>query len=79
MDIPMLASGPLKVIRDAARVVQRKANLMIERVSANTLSTMVGLPGMIVTEYAIEQEVLHVFWHPEHEVALCPRCGKMSE
>ena len=70
MDILMLASGPIKVARDAARAVKRKANLMIERVSANTLSTLLGLPGMIVTEYAIEREaereVLHVFCHPEH-------------
>ena len=83
MDILMLASGPIKVARDAARAVKRKANLMIERVSANTLSTLLGLPGMIVTEYAIEREaereVLHVFCHPEHEFALCPRCGQKSD
>lgn len=38
---------------------------------------------MVVTEYAIEQqegrEVLHIFCHHEHEVAMCPRCGEMSE
>jgi transposase len=55
---------------------------MIERVSANTLSVLLGLPGMIVTEYALEREagreVLHIFCHPEHEVAPCPGCGQMS-
>ena len=38
---------------------------------------------MVVTEYAIERqegrEVLHIFCHHEHEVAMCPRCGEMSE
>ena len=83
MDVPLLASGPIKVIRDAARAVKRRAHLMIERVSANTLSVLLGLPGMVVTEYAIEREagreVLHIFCHPEHEVAPCPRCGQMSD
>lgn len=37
---------------------------------------------MVVTEYAIEpqegREVLHIFCHHEHEMALCPRCGQVS-
>ena len=83
MDVPLLPSGPIKRIRDAARAVKRRAKLVIERVSANTLSTLLGLPGMIVTEYAIEREaereVLHIFCHHEHEVAPCPRCGQVSD
>jgi transposase len=83
MDTPLLPSGPIKVIRDAARAVKRTVNLVIERVSANTLSTLLGLPGMVVTEYALERgadrEVLHVFCRHEHEVALCPRCGQVSD
>ena len=83
MNIPMLPSGPIKVVRDAARAVKRTANLMIEQVKASTLSTLLGLPGMIVTEYALERqegrEVLHVFCQHEHEVGLCPRCGQVSE
>ena len=38
---------------------------------------------MVVTEYALErqgeQEVLHLFCHHEHEVAICPRCGQVSD
>ena len=38
---------------------------------------------MVVTEYALErqgeQEVLHIFCHSEHEVAMCPRCGQFSD
>ncbi len=83
MNIPLLASGPIKVVRDAARAVKRTAKLMIERVKASTLSELLGLPGMIVTEYALEQqegrEVLHVFCQHEHDVAICPRCGQVSD
>ena len=55
---------------------------MIKRVTAGTLSTLLGLPGMVVTEYAIEQqegrEILHIFCHHEYDVAICPQCGWTS-
>ena len=83
MNTPLLPSGPIKVIRDAARAVKRTASLMMEQVTANTLSKLLGLPGMVVTEYALERqegrEALHVFCHQEHEVAQCPHCGQMSD
>ena len=83
MDIPLLPSGPIKVIRDAARAVKRTASLMVERVTATTLSALLGLPGMVITEYALERqegrEILHIFCHHEHEVAVCPRCGQISD
>lgn len=83
MEQSLLPSGPIKIVRDAARAVKRTASLMVKRVTANTLSTLLGLPGMVVTEYALEQqegrEVLHIFCHHEHDVAMCPRCGEMSE
>jgi len=81
--LPLLPEGPKKVVRDAARAAKRTANLTIERVTTNTLSTLLGLPGLIVTEYAIErqerQEVLHVFCRHEHKMAICPRCGQVSD
>jgi len=82
MNTPLLLSGPVKVIRDAARAAKRTAGLMIERVTAGTLSALLGLPGMVVTEYAIEKqgerEVLHIFCQHEHEVAICSRCGRAT-
>ncbi len=82
MNTPLLLSGPVKVIRDAARAAKRTAGLMIERVTVETLSILLGLPGMVVTEYAIEKqeerEVLHVFCQHEHEVAICSRCGRAT-
>lgn len=82
MNQPLLPSGPIKVTRDAARAVKRTASLTMERVTANTLSALLGLPGMVVTDYALEQEaereVVHIFCHHEHEVASCPHCGQLS-
>ena len=83
MKTPLLLSAPTRVIRDAARAVKRKVGLMIERVTAGTLSALLGLPGLVVTEYALEpragdREVLHLFCQPEHAVAVCPTCGQVS-
>jgi transposase len=79
----LLPSGPIKSIRDAARAAKRTAGLMVKRVTADTLSILLGLPGMVVTEYALEKqdgrEILHIFCHHEHEVAQCPRCGQISQ
>ena len=56
---------------------------MFEGVTAGTLSTLLGLPGMVVTEYALEQqgvrEVLHIFCEHAHEVAVCPQCGQVTD
>ena len=46
MKTPLLLSAPTRVIRDAARAVKRKVGLMIERVTAGTLSALLGLPGL---------------------------------
>ena len=83
MNTPLLLSAPSRIVRDAARAVKRKAGLMIERVTAGTLSALLGLPGMVVTEYALEsradeREVLHLFCQHEHDVAVCPSCGQVS-
>jgi len=81
--LPLLPDSPVKVVRDAARAVKRTANLMIQRVTTETLNILLGLPGMVVTEYALErqgeQEVLHIFCQHEYEVAICSRCGQVSD
>jgi transposase len=82
MNTPLLLSGPTKIIRDAARAAKRTVGLAMERVTVGTLSTLLGLPGMVVTEYALEKqgerEVLHIFCDHEQEVGICPRCGRAS-
>ncbi len=80
--LPLLPKGQKKVVRDAARAVKQKANWVIEQVSTNSLSALLGLPGIIVTGYAIERregrEILHLFCRHEQETAVCPRCGQVS-
>jgi transposase len=82
MNTRLLLSEPKEVIRDAARAVKRTVGLMIERVTSGTLSKLLGLPGLVVSEYALEKqgerEVLHIFCQHEHEVAICPRCRTVS-
>lgn len=54
-NMPALPS-PAKVIRDAARAVRRVANLSMKKLSAETLNELLGLPGLVVTEYALEEQ-----------------------
>lgn len=76
--VPLLCA-PASIIRDAARATKRVAGLMIQKVTAGTLSELLALPGVVVTAYAIERQgeddVLHLFCAHTHGVALCPRCG----
>ena len=76
--LPHLPKPPKKTPRDAARAVKRVDTLTVQSVTATTLSDLLGLPGMIVTRFAIEEEnkeqTLHLFCDHEREVAICPRC-----
>jgi transposase len=71
--------NPPKVTNDAARAVKRAAGLTAQPVTTETLSQLLGLPGMTVTRFALEQqgaaEYLHLFCAHQHDVAVCPRCG----
>ena len=82
MDTIPLLGAPARVVRDAARAVKRVAGLAIQAVTAGTLTQLLGLPGLVVTEYALEKQgegdVLHLFCQHEHEVAVCSRCGVLS-
>jgi transposase len=78
---PLLLSPPDRaVIKDAARAVKRLDSLTIHEVTIGTLSDLLGLPGMRVTRFAIEQQgekqYLHLFCEHKHDVAICPRCLK---
>jgi transposase len=83
MGMVLLLSPPTGVIvKDAARAVKRVDSLMVQAVTAETLNELLGLPGMKVTRFAIEQqgeeEYLHLFCEHQHDVAVCPRCGKAT-
>ena len=74
----LLSPPPEAVVKDAARAVKRVGSLNIQVVTAETLSNLLGLPGMKVMRFAIERQgeekYLHLFCEHEHDVAICPRC-----
>jgi transposase len=83
MGMLLLLSPPTGVVvKDAARAVKRLDSLTIQAVTAETLNELLGLPGMKVTRFAIEQQgeerYLHLFCEHQHDVAVCPRCGKAT-
>jgi len=51
-----LLLNPPKVMNDAARAVKRTASLMVQPVTTETWSQLLGLPGMTVTRFALEQQ-----------------------
>lgn len=79
---PQLPALRKKFPKDAARAGKRTDSLHLREVTADTLSELLGLPGMRVIRYAIEEEPqersLHVFCEHTAEVALCPRCLTVS-
>jgi transposase len=82
MTTPLLVSKTIKVVCDAARAAKRQADLLVEKVTAETVNRLLGLAGMVVRTYAFEQqnerEILHVFCEQEYEVAICPQCGEIA-
>ena len=80
---PQLPAPREKLPKDAARAVKRIESLHLQAVTADTLSELLGLPGMRVIRYAIEKEdqerCLHVFCEHTQEVALCPRCLTVTD
>ena len=79
---PLLPPPSRKIAKDAAQAVKRVDSLTTQAVTAKTLSELLGLPGMKVTRFAVEEEnkeqYLHLFCEHEHDVAMCPRCLKAT-
>jgi transposase len=75
---PRLPPPSKKIAKDAAQAVKRVDSLTTQAVTAKTLSELLGLPGMRVTRFAVEEENkeqhLHLFCEHEHDVAICPCC-----
>ncbi len=78
----LLLSPPRQVvIKDAARAMKRVDSLAVEKITEETWSKLLGLSGMRVTRFAIEQQgeqkYLHLFCEHEQDVAICPGCKKV--
>lgn len=69
---------PPTIAKDAARAVKRIADPLFEPLIPETMTTLLGLAGMRVSEYYIEvqagQQYLHLFCEHQHDVTLCPCC-----
>jgi hypothetical protein len=79
MKKPLQLPPPSKKIpQDAARAVKCVDSLKTQAVTAKTLNDLLGLPGMRITRFAVEEEnkeqYLHLFCEHEHGVAICPHC-----
>lgn len=78
----LLLDAPKKrIVNDAARAKDRVVDLDIKAVTPETLTELLGLSGMRVVGFAVEdqdgQEYLHLFCEHCYEVAICPRCGQV--
>jgi len=82
METTLLLSAPKEMVRDAARAAKRVTGLIMQRVTAGTLNELLGLPGLVVIEYALEKqgevEILHLFCKHKQYVGICPRCHELS-
>lgn len=70
--------APQTIVKDASRAVQRISGLQIQPVNMDTLSKLLGLPGLVVQQFALEQlgdeKAVHLFCEHAHTFAICPRC-----
>jgi len=79
--VPLLPSRT-RVICDPARAIRRIQGLTMNKVTAKTLSELLGIPELDVIEYGFEQldneMIVHIICEHRHNVAICPRCGEVS-
>lgn len=82
-ELPQLPALRKKIPKDAARAVKRQGELTLQSVNTETLNELLGLPGMRITHFALEEEAatryLHLFCEPRHGVALCPKCQQVTD
>ena len=54
----------------------------MNKITAETLNELLGIPELVVTEYAFEQQggvaIVHIICQHVHDVAVCPECGELS-
>lgn len=69
-------------IKDAAKAVKRISQKDFKEVVDNTLTELLGIATLVVKMFALRREgdedVLHLWCAHRDEMALCPRCGRVS-
>lgn len=73
---------PPKLAKDAAKASHRIHQDFFQPITRQTLSQLLGLPGMVVTHFFVEAETdgqyLHLACDHQHQVAVCPRCQQAA-
>jgi len=73
---------PLAYIKDAARSVKRICREEFREVKDPSLTELLGIPTLIVTQFSLrsegDYEVLHLHCFHRDGIAVCPRCGSIS-
>ena len=69
-------------VKDASKAVKRINNIEFKKTEESTLTELLGIPTLLVTLYSLcregVQDVLHLWYTHQDEVALCPHCGCVS-
>ena len=77
----MLLLNAPPIVNDAARAVNRIDALEVKIITAETLTELLGIDGMLVTHFTLvqqgEDEYVHLFCEYEHSIAICPCCGQL--
>jgi transposase len=73
---------PPKLAKDAAKASQRIHPDFFQPITRQTLTQLLGLPGMVVTHFFVEEQKGHPYLHlacdHHHNVAVCPRCQQAA-
>lgn len=74
---------PIGFIKDAARSVKRICMKEFKECKESALTELLGIATLVVTMYAMRREgdsdVLHLWCVHREEIAMCPKCGAMSD
>jgi transposase len=77
-----LALPPPKIAKDAAKASKRIHQELFQPIVPQTLTQLLGLPNMEVTQFYIEEQDGKVYLHLEcqhqYDVAICPRCQQAA-
>lgn len=69
--------------KDASKAVKRISPEFCQVMTPETLTTLLGLPNILVSGFFLEKEEgnehLHLFCEHQHQVAICPCCQKVSD
>ena len=71
---------PPKIAKDAARASKRISPELFQPTTPEILSTLLGLPGVTVSHFYIEEQsntkYVHISCEHQHDIALCPHCNQ---